>query len=146
MWAIIISLTSPVVAITISAWTLRRARNAESVRAFLAAQESYLSDRARRGRRIAHSSIANQLPEDDGNLLSQAERDDLGYALAVANTIAVACANNYMPESLVQESIGRSLRNFVIAARPYIDQMERKRGFRPYAAAERLAGRLQNLP
>jgi hypothetical protein len=74
--------------------------------------------------------------------LSEADRAAVGYTLAMMNSIAIACEAKYVDVSVVQQSMGRSFAAAIAAARPYIDELERRRGFRPYGYAERLATRM----
>jgi hypothetical protein len=48
----------------------------------------------------------------------------------------------YVDRELIAQSMGRSFVMAITAARPYIDQLENARGFRPYPFGERLASQL----
>lgn len=64
---------------------------------------------------------------------------EAGQALAVMNSIAVACDAGLAEKELVGRVMGRSFASTVTAARPFIDSTELRRGYRPYRYAEELA-------
>jgi hypothetical protein len=138
---LLLDLISPVVAVAIALWGFRRSTRADKLRAFFEIHERYLASDVRAGRRIMHTLIAGRSTEEvakvDPVILSAA-----GYALAVMNSIAIACEAGYVDQELIAQSMGRSFILAISAARPYIDHLENKRGFRPYPFGERLASRL----
>jgi hypothetical protein len=138
MWVIIFSLVSPLVAIFIALWGFRRSSRVDRVRIFIDMQERYLSERVRDGRREIHSAVKSLTAAEVAQLPSSA-LSNVGYALAVMNTVGICWQYGYLDEKLLIVSMGRSFRNAVEAARPFIDHSERVRGFRPYAYAERFA-------
>ena len=88
-----------------------------------------------------HTLIAGRPPGE----VSKLDPDKLsaaGYALAVMNSIAIACEAGYVDRELIARSMGRSFVKAIAAARPYIDHLENIRGFRPYPFGERLASQL----
>ena len=140
---LIISLSSPVVAVIVAVWGFRTSTRSERLRMFFDMQERYLSERVRNGRRIIHVRVIGRSVDD----IAASDAEDLstvGYALAVMNTIAICSEGGYIDERLLAQSMGRSFASAVSAARPYIDYVESVRGFRPYPFAERLAERLRN--
>ncbi|WP_442810061.1 DUF4760 domain-containing protein [Streptomyces sp. W16] len=132
---------SPVVAVVIAVWGFRRANKADKLRAFFEIQSRYLATEVRAGRRALHQKVAGRPPEEISDL-DKSDLDSVGYALAVMNSVAIACAGGYVEYDLVKNSMGRSFVTAMAAARPYIDRVEGIRGYRPYPAAERLAERL----
>ncbi|WP_330229593.1 hypothetical protein OHA40_26660 [Nocardia sp. NBC_00508] len=134
----ILSLISPAVAVAIAGWGFRRTSRADRLRAYFDLTERYLSPANREGRRLIHEVIA-QTPHDQFGDLASDVRDKVNHVLATMNSIAIACDGGYVDRVLVENSMARSYSNAVVASRPYIDFIERKRGFRPYQYAERLA-------
>lgn len=138
---VLLSLLSPVVAVVIAIWGFRRSTRADKLRAFFEIQERYLASEVRAGRRIMHALIAGRSAEEVAKL-DPVALSTVGYALAVMNSIAIACEAGYVDRELVAQSMGRSFVMAIAAARPYIDHLENARGFRPYPFGERLASRL----
>lgn len=136
-----LSLISPAVALLIATWGFRRAGRADRLRAFFDLHERYLSAEVRAGRRLLHRSVAGRSAEQL-DALDRRELDQIGYTLAVLNSIAIACAGGYVERRLVQESMGRSYSGAVRAAGPYLDLVQSQRGFRPYPYAEVLAAQI----
>ena len=96
---VLLSLISPVVAVVIAIWGFRRSSRADKLRAFFEVQERYLASEVRNGRRIMHTLIAGRPPGE----VSKLDPDKLsaaGYALAVMNSIAIACEAGYVDQSL----------------------------------------------
>jgi hypothetical protein len=139
---VLLSLISPVVAVAIAVWGFRRSTQADKLRAFFDVHERYLASEVRAGRRAMHTLIAGRPPEEVANL-DPAILSAVGYALAVMNSIAIACESGYVDRELIARSMGRSFSMAITAARPYIDNLENKRGFRPYPFGERLASQLE---
>lgn len=137
---VVLALVSPVVAVFIAIWGFRSTSKSDRLRAFFELQERYLAHEVRVGRRLMHASVAGRTAAEIEALPQQA-RESIGYALAVLNSIAIACEGGYAAEDMVERSMGRSFAGAVAAAKPYIDALERQRGFRPYPFAERLAAR-----
>jgi hypothetical protein len=142
--ALIISLSSPVVAIVIATWGFRASSRSERLRMFFDLQERYLSERVRAGRKIIHTQVAGRTAEEVGACGPDA-LSMVGYTLAVMNTIAICAESRSIDETLLARSMGRSYATAVAAARPYVDYVESVRGFRPYPYAERLAARLADV-
>lgn len=138
---VLLSLVSPVVAVVIAMWGFRRSTRADKLRAFFEIQERYLASEVRAGRRIMHTVIARR-PAEEVAGLDPAALSEVGYALAVMNSIAIACEAGYVDRELITQSMGRSFAMAMAAARPYIDHLENTRGFRPYPFGERLAAQL----
>jgi len=130
-------LASPTVAVLIAMWGFRRSSRADRMSAFFRLHDQYLRPEIRAGRRIIHQRIAGRTP-DELAALSDEDRATVGYALAVMNSIAIACEAGYVDLAVVDRSMGRSFRAAVRAAGPFIDLVEAHRGFRPYGYAERL--------
>lgn len=139
--AVMLTFISPVVAIAIAVWGFRRSTRADKLRAFFEVQDRYLANDTRSGRRIIHQWVAGRSVEEIA-VLDQAILSGAGYALAVMNSIAIAFEGGYVEKRLVTRSMGRSFATAVTDARPYIDYVEKIRGFRPYPFAERLAAEL----
>lgn len=135
---VLLNLISPVVAIMVALWGFRRSTRADKLRAFFEIQSRYLANDVREGRRSLHKSVAGRSATDIAKV-DHATLSNAGYALAVMNSIAVACESGYTSEELVRRSMGRSFVSAMSAATPYIDYIERIRGYRPYSFAERLA-------
>jgi hypothetical protein len=141
MLSLIISLSSPVVAVVIAVWGFRASGRSERLRMYFDLQERYLSEPVRAGRRIIHATIAGR-GVDEIPAVGAADLSTVGYTLAVMNTIAICAESGAIDRDLLARSMGRSYAGAVRAARPYIDYVETVRGFRPYPYAERLARRL----
>jgi hypothetical protein len=139
--SVLLTLLSPVVAIAIATWGFRRSSKADRLRAFFELHERYLASDVRAGRRTIHQSIAGRSPGEVAALDRQS-LSSAGYALATMNSIAIACEGRYVDRELINRSMGRSFRNVINAAKPYIDHVESVRGYRPYPFAERLAAAL----
>jgi hypothetical protein len=137
----LLSLISPAVAIAIALWGFRRSRRADKLRAFFESYDRYLAPEARTGRREIYQSVAGR-SEGEVAALSREIMTCVGYALAVMNSIAIACDGGYVDRQLIVQSMGRSFTFAVVAAKPYFDYVERVRGYRPYPFAERLAASL----
>ena len=136
---VLLSLVLPVVAIIITFWGFRRSTRADKLRAFFEIQDRYLASDARAGRRVLHALIAasqwTRSPTSTPPISAVA-----GYALAVMNSIAIACEAGYVEQDLLARSMGRSSSSAAVAvAQPYIDYLQQVRGFRPYQFAENLA-------
>jgi hypothetical protein len=86
-------------------------------------------------------SVAGR-PADEVARLNPADLSLAGYALAVMNSIAIAREAGYVERDLLARSMGRSFVTTIKAAQPYIDHLEKVRGFRPYPFAENLAAQL----
>jgi hypothetical protein len=132
---------SPAVAILIALLGFRRSTKADRLEAFFKLQEQYLKPEVRAGRKLLHEKFSGRSPEEMPDLTDD-ERDRVGHALATMNSIAIACAAKYVDVQVVQRSMGRSFVAAMTAAEPYIDELERRRGFRPYGYASRLAASL----
>jgi hypothetical protein len=141
MPTVLLSLISPVVAVIIALWGFRRSTRADKLRAFFEVQDRYLEADVRLGRRTLHTRIAGR-PADEVAHLDPADLSRAGYALAVMNSIAIACDAGYVERDLISRSMGRSFVAAIGAARPYVDYLEQMRGFRPYPFAENLAAKL----
>ena len=139
---VLLSLISPVVAIIIALWGFRRSTRADKLRAFFEIQDRYLAGDVRVGRRILHTLIAGR-SADEVAQLDPADLSRAGYALAVMNSIAIACEAGYVERDLLARSMGRSFIAAIRAARPYVDHLQEARGFRPYPFAENLAAQLR---
>ena len=141
MTTFLLDLVSPVVAVVIALWGFRRSTRADQLRAFFEIQDRYLAPDVRAGRSVLHAQIAGKSAEEvarvDASDLSRA-----GYALAVLNSIAIACEAGYVERDLLGRSMGRSFITAMRAAQPYIDHQQQVRGFRPYPFAENLAFQL----
>lgn len=135
---VLLSLVSPVVAIIITFWGFRRSTRADKLRAFFEIQDRYLASDARAGRRVLHALIAGKSVDEVAHL-DPADLSRAGYALAVMNSIAIACEAGYVEQDLLARSMGRSFSAAVAVAQPYIDYLQQVRGFRPYQFAENLA-------
>lgn len=133
-----LALISPVVAIFIAFFGFRRSVRADRLAAFFQLQERYLAPEARTGRRLIHEHISGR-HESEINRLTDDVRASVGFALAVMNSIAIACEAGYVNRAVVIRSMGRSYAAAMAAAKPYVDHLEHKRGFRPYEYAEGLA-------
>jgi hypothetical protein len=133
-----LALLSPVVAVIVALFGFRRSTRADRLAAFFQLHERYLAPEVRRGRRLIYERVAGR-PEADMAKLSEEVRTAIGYTLAVMNSIAIACEAGYVDIATVERSMGRSYSGTVKAASPYIDYIEKNRGFRPYIYAERLA-------
>ncbi len=133
-----LALLSPVVAVIVALFGFRRSTRADRLAAFFQLHERYLATEVRRGRRLIYERVAGH-PEADIAQLSEEVRASIGYTLAVMNSIAIACEARYVDIAAVEQSMGRSYSGTVNAASPYIDYLEKNRGFRPYIYAERLA-------
>lgn len=142
--AIVVSLVSPVVAVIIAVWGVRRSLRSERLKVFFEMQDKYLSERARHGRRLIYTRISADDPEATSRMTVE-DRSTIGYALAVMNAIAVCSDLRYTDERLMAAAFGRSYLRAIRAARPYIDQVESERGFRPYKHAERFGERLAKM-
>ena len=137
---LVIALVSPIVAVAIAWWGFRRHDRAAELNMLFEMQERYLAPQVREGRRLMHRKIA--VGDDGGrSTCSQDELSKIGYALAVMNTIALCAESGQVDEKLLLQSMGQSFTSAVLAARPYIDDVAIRRGFRPYSYAERLAER-----
>ena len=138
----LIALISPIVAVIIASLGFRRSTRADRLAAFFQIQERYLAPEVRSGRRLIYERVANRsLGEIAG--LPEETRTAVGYTLAVMNSVAIACEARYVDKDFVERSMGRSYAGAITAAKPYIDQVERSRGFRPYIFAERLAATIR---
>jgi len=133
-----LALLSPAVAVIVALFGFRRSTRADRLAAFFQLHERYLAPEVRSGRKLIYEHVANR-PEADMAKLSEEVRAAIGYALAVMNSIAIACEARYVDVAAVERSMGRSYSGVVTAARPYIDYIEQSRGFRPYIYAEQLA-------
>jgi hypothetical protein len=138
---VLLSLVSPVVAVVIAIWGFRRSTRADKLRAFFEIQERYLATEVRAGRRIMHTLVAGR-SVDEVAKLDPATLSKAGYALAVMNSIAIACEAGYVDRKLIARSMGRSFVRAIAAAGPYIDHLENIQGFRPYPFGEHLAAQL----
>ncbi|MCL8013684.1 hypothetical protein [Streptomyces sp. AS02] len=140
--SLLVALISPVVAVVLTVWSFRRTSQADRLRAFFEVQQRYLDKEVRSGRRLLHREIAGRQSGQMEELPSEV-LTNVGYALAVMNSIAIACEGKYVDPKLVTRSMGKSYAGAIAAAKPYIDYVEERRGFRPYAFAERFAERLR---
>jgi hypothetical protein len=136
-----LALISPTVAIAIAFWGFRRATRADKLRAFFEVYDRYLANDARSGRRVIHGQLAGRTAGEIAGM-NKETLASAGYALAVMNSIAIACKGRYVDGNLVNTSMGRSFASTIIAAKTYIDYLEQLRGFRPYSFAEDLATQL----
>jgi hypothetical protein len=136
--AVWLALVSPAVAILIALFGFRRSRRADQLAAFFQLQERYLAPEVRDGRRLIHQRVSGRPVEDIANIPDDI-RTAVGYSLAVMNAIAIACEARYVDRVAVIRSMGQSYSSAVVAAKPYIDYVEKGRGFRPYGYAEGLA-------
>lgn len=139
---ILVALISPTVAVGITVWGFRRTSQADRLRAFFEVQERYLEAEVRQGRRLVYQWVAGR-KSSELSALPPEVRSQIGYALAVMNSIAIACDGKYVDVQLIARSMGKSYREAILAAAPYIDYLEKQRGFRPYGFAERLASQLR---
>lgn len=139
---LVVALISPVVAVVIAIWNILRTSRADRLRAFFEVHERYLETEVRLGRRLLHSEIAGRESHEMSGLTADSI-SRIGYALAVMNSIAIACEGKYVDVDLVARSMGKSYASAIAAAKPYIDHVEQRRGFRPYPFAERFATNLQ---
>ncbi|GAA4923803.1 hypothetical protein HD597_011198 [Nonomuraea thailandensis] len=137
----LLSVVSPIVAIAIAVWGFRRSTKADRLRAFFEVQDRYLAPSVRDGRRVLHQDVADLRPHEVA-ALDKASLSSAGYALAVMNSVAIACEGGYVERELILRSMGHSFVRTLNAARPLIDHVEKLRGYRPYPAAERLAQQL----
>ncbi|NUR60880.1 MAG: hypothetical protein HOV87_19780 [Catenulispora sp.] len=137
MTQVLLALTSPLVAIAITVWGFRRQDRASMLRMLFEVQERYLAPPVREGRRIIHTKIA----ATSGGVTdcTREELSVVGYALAVMNTIAISVESGALDAGMLRGSLGRSYMQAVEAAAPFIDHVEKVRGFRPYPYAEKLA-------
>jgi hypothetical protein len=133
-----LALLSPVVAVLVALFGFRRSTRADRLAAFFQLHERYLAPEVRSGRRLIYERVARRSEADIAQLPEEV-RAAIGYALAVMNSIAIACEARYVDVAAVERSMGRSYSGTVNAACPYIDYIEKHRGFRPYIYAERLA-------
>ncbi|MFK4145391.1 hypothetical protein [Streptomyces sp. NPDC004065] len=140
--SLLISLASPVVAVVIAVWGFHRTSQADRLRAFFEVQQRYLEAEVRSGRRLLHLEVAGRTPREMSELSADVS-SRINYALAVMNSIAIACEGRYVDTNLVARGMGKSFTKAITAAKPYIDYVEQQRGFRPYTFAERLADRLR---
>ena len=134
----LLALVSPLVAIAIAIWGFRRSTRADKLEAFFRMFERYLAPDVRMGRQLVHRQISGRSVEEI-EALDQSIRTSVGYSLAVMNSIAIACEAKYVDSDVVARSMGRSFATTMAAAGPYVDYLEKVRGFRPYPYAERLA-------
>lgn len=134
-------LVSPSVALAVGIWGFRRSTRADRLRAYFELQQRYLDQEVRAGRRAIHQSISGQKTSSIA-MLDDATLRSVGHAMAIMNSIAIAWTGKFVDPSLLEMSMGRSFASAVTAAKPYIDHVEQKRGFRPYPYAERLAAEL----
>ena len=139
-----IALISPVVAILIAFFGFRRSKRADQLAAFFQLQEKYLASEVRVGRRLIYEQVADR-PESEIASLSEDVRNVVGYTLAIMNSIAIACEARYVDQTVVARSMGRSYSGGVAAAKPFINYVEKVRGFRPYGYAERMAASMREL-
>jgi hypothetical protein len=133
-----LALISPVVAVMVTIFGFRRSTRADRLAAFFQLNERYLAPEVRGGRRLIYEHVSGRSAEDVAQLPGEV-RAAIGYTLAMMNSIAIACEARYVDPVVVQRSMGRSYSGTVAAAKPYIDYLEKDRGFRPYLYAERLA-------
>jgi hypothetical protein len=131
-------LLSPAVAILVALLGFRRSTRADRLAAFFRLHEQYLKPEVRAGRKLLHDEVSGRSSSELATLSAEA-RASVGYTLATMNSIAIACRAKYVDTVVVEESMGRSFVAAMAAARPYIDDLERRRGVRPYGYAERLA-------
>jgi hypothetical protein len=137
----LLALVAPAVAIVIAFWGFRRTTRADRLAAFFTLHEQYLKPEVRAGRRLIHNHISGRSPAEMAEL-PDSDRATVGFTLATLNAVAIACEARYVDRIVVQQSMGRSFAAAVTAAKPYIDELEARRGFRPYGYAERLAARI----
>lgn len=137
---VLLALVSPAVAIVIGLWGFRRSTRADKLRAFFELQERYIATDVRAGRRALHRLVKDR-SSDEIPMLDQDVLRSAGYSLAIMNAIAIACEGRYVDQDLVARSMGRSFAAAIESAKPYIDYLEKVRGFRPYPFAERLAAK-----
>jgi hypothetical protein len=142
MTMVLLEFVSPVVAVVIALWGFRRSTRADQLRAFFEIQDRYLAADVRAGRSVLHTRIAGRSADEIAGL-DAADLTRAGYALAVMNSIAIACEAGYVERDLLTRSMGRSFITAVGAAQPYIDYLQHLRGFRPYPFAENLALQLE---
>jgi len=138
---ITIALISPLVALTVAFFGIRRSNQSDKVRAFFEMYDKYLKAEVRAGRKMIHLHVSGKTAEDlkslDKEVLSSA-----AYTLAVMNAIAIACAGNHVDTRLIARSMGRSYVSTITAAAIFIQQLEHTRGYRPYIYAEQLSREL----
>ena len=137
---ILLSLTSPIVAVAITVWGYRRQDRTAELGLLFDLQERYLAPQVRQGRKLIHTKIAPSGAAGVSECTAE-ELSAIGHALAVMNTIGLCVESGRVEESLVQQAMGNSFASAVNAATAYIDAIGTVRGFRPYPYAERLAAR-----
>src|SRR5689334_5835601 len=96
----LLTLVSPAVAIVVALWGFRRSTRADRLRAFFEIQDRYLADDVRAGRRHLHQSISGRSVSDVAKL-EPSVRITVGHALAIMNSIAIACEGRYVDRTLV---------------------------------------------
>ncbi|SRR5579884_672763 len=140
MAQIILSLTSPAVAVVIALWGFKRHDRTTSLRMLFEVQERYLAQRVRYGRKLIHTKLASERGLQE---CTPEELSTIGYALAVMNSIALCAESGQIDTELLRKSMGRSFAQAVAAAGPYFDYVEILRGFQVYPYARRLARRFE---
>ncbi|WP_436521801.1 DUF4760 domain-containing protein [Actinoplanes sp. HUAS TT8] len=140
-----LALVSPVVAVIVAVFGFRRSSKADRLKAYFEMQNRYLAPEVRLGRKFLHQHVAGRSPAEVA-ALDETTRSTIGFALAVMNSIAIACEAGYVDRDIVVKSMGRSYARAIEAARPFFDHQEATRGFRPYPYAERLAARVPRPP
>lgn len=141
---IYLAVLSPVVSLCVAAWGFRRTTRADRLKMFLDLQERYLAPSARTGRRLVHRRLA-KLTADTFGELTEDERDDLHHALAVMETIAIACESGHIDQAMILNGMGRSYSSAMRKSQPYIEYQARVRGFRLYQHAARLGSELNRI-
>jgi hypothetical protein len=140
-----IALISPVVAVFVAFFGFQRSTRSDQLAAFFQLQERYLAPEVRTGRRLVFAHVAGRSEAEIAKLPDDV-RSAIGYALAVMNSIAIACEAHYVDPTVVARSMGRSYLSCMTAAQPFIDHVEKIRGFRPYGYAERMATMIGTMP
>jgi len=138
----ILVFVSPAVAVLIALLGFRRSNKADRLAAFFRLHEQYLKPEVRSGRKILHHAFSGDSPTGYSGMSAE-ERSAAAYTLAMMNSIAIACSAKYVDRAMVEQSMGRSFASAIAAARPFIDELERQRGVRPYGYAERLAATMR---
>jgi hypothetical protein len=139
--ALALAAVSPAVTLLIALWGFQRTTRADRLKMFLDLQERYLSEPARGGRQLIHQRLPGLDASSYGSL-DDDERSHIHHALAIMNTIAIACESRHIDYVMVVRTMGRSFASAIAAARPYIEHQAVARGYPPYQYAVRVADRI----
>ena len=139
-WQIVLALSSPVVAVAIAVWTLRRGDKTAKLRTLFELQERYTAAEARKGRQLIHGQISGILPAAVGNLEPETLAQ-VGSTLGIMNTIAVCVFSGLADETLLFQVLGRSYTGTIKAAAAYIEWASARRGYDAYRYAQALGNR-----